>query len=239
VVAPETDLTADVDAILARVTDKTRMVFLANPNNPTGTYLPVSEIKRLHEGLPQDAILVLDGAYAEYVRLDDYEPGIELVETSQNTVMTRTFSKIHGLAALRLGWAYCPAPIADVLNRIRGPFNVTGAAIAAGVAALNDAAHMETAVAHNEAWRDTMADALARLGLRTTPSAANFLLVHFPDVPGKSAADADAFLKARRILLRQVGEYGFPHALRMTIGTEPENKAVLDALGAFMNAEAA
>ncbi len=230
--APERDLTADVDAILARVTDATRLVFIANPNNPTGTYLPFDEVKRLHAGLPEHVILVLDAAYAEYVRANDYEAGIEMVATTPNTVMTRTFSKIYGLAALRLGWAYCPAPVADVLNRIRGPFNVTGPSIAAGIAALADQAHMEQAVEHNTAWRARMAEALAGIGLQTTPSAANFLLVHFPN--GKSARDADKFLHERRIILRRVEEYGFPDALRLTIGTEDENEAVLKALTDFM-----
>ncbi|MEZ5873451.1 MAG: histidinol-phosphate transaminase [Hyphomicrobiales bacterium] len=234
VVAPERDLTADVDAILARVTDATRMVFIANPNNPTGTYLSFDEVKRLHAGLPEHVILVLDAAYAEYVRANDYEAGIDLVATSQNAVMTRTFSKIYGLAALRLGWAYCPAPIADALNRIRGPFNVTGPSIAAGVAALADQKHMQEAVEHNTLWRGGMAEALERLGLRVTPSAANFLLVHFPKGNGKSAREADKFLHERRIILRRVDEYGFPDALRMTIGTEEENRAVLEALAAFM-----
>lgn len=240
--APERDLTADVDAILKRVTDATRLVFIANPNNPTGTYLTVDEVKRLHAGLPEHVILVLDAAYAEYVRANDYQAGIELVESTPNTVMTRTFSKIYGLAALRLGWAYCPAPIADVLNRIRGPFNVTGPSIAAGVAALHDQPHLEQAVAHNMVWRTRMAEALERLGLRVTPSAANFLLVHFPagaaskseSTAGKSAREADAFLHERRIILRRVEEYGFPNALRLTIGTEEENRAVLDALTEFM-----
>ena len=236
VVAPETNLTANVDAILSRVTDATRMVFLANPNNPTGTYLPFDEIKRLHEGLPKHVVLVLDAAYAEYVRAKDYEAGIELVATSANTVMTRTFSKIYGLAALRLGWAYCPAPIADVLNRIRGPFNVTGPSIAAGVAAFNDVHHVQEAVDHNTKWLGKMAQALSRIGLDVTPSAANFLLVHFPNEAGKSAAEANAFLHEHRIVLRRVDEYGFPHALRMTIGTEAENNAVLEALTAFISA---
>ncbi len=242
IAAPERDLTTDVDAILARVTDATRMVFIANPNNPTGTYLPFDEVKRLHAGLPENVILVLDAAYAEYVRANDYEAGIELVATTPNTVMTRTFSKIYGLAALRLGWVYCPAPIADALNRIRGPFNVTGPSIAAGVAALQDQAHMEQAVEHNMVWRGRMAEALEQLGLRVTRSAANFLLVHFPagvasnseSAAGKSAREADRFLHERRIILRRVEEYGFPDALRLTIGTEDENRAVLDALTEFM-----
>jgi histidinol-phosphate aminotransferase len=238
IAAPERDLTADVDAILDRVTEATRMVFLANPNNPTGTYLTFDEVKRLHAGLPEPVILVLDAAYAEYVRANDYEAGIELVATSENAVMTRTFSKIYGLAALRLGWAYCPAPIADALNRIRGPFNVTGPSIAAGVAALADQKHMQEAVGHNMQWRDTMADALEQLGLRVTPSATNFLLVHFPADSGQSARDADKFLQDRRIVLRRVEEYGFPDALRMTIGTEDENRAVLEALTDFMSTNA-
>jgi histidinol-phosphate aminotransferase len=234
VAAPERDLTADVDAILARVNDATRMVFIANPNNPTGTYLSFDEVKRLQAGLPEHVILVLDAAYAEYVRANDYEAGIELVATTPNTVMTRTFSKIYGLAGLRLGWAYCPAPVAGALNRIRGPFNVTGPSIAAGVAALADQPHLQQAVEHNAAWRGRMAEALQRIGLCVTPSAANFLLVHFPQNSGKSARAADKFLHERRIILRRVEEYGFPDALRMTIGTEDENEAVLDALSAFM-----
>ena len=160
VVAPEKNLTADVDEILARVTPATRMVYLANPNNPTGTYLTFDEVKRLRAGLPDDVLLVLDAAYAEYVRANDYESGIELVATTSNTVMTRTFSKIYGLASLRIGWAYCPDAVADALNRIRGPFNVSGPAIAAGVASLEDRAHMQRAAEHNEIWRGRMTEDL-------------------------------------------------------------------------------
>jgi len=239
VVAPEKNHTADVDEILARVTPATRMVFLANPNNPTGTYIAFDEVKRLRAGLPEDVVLVLDAAYAEYVRANDYEAGIELVATTHNTVMTRTFSKIYGLASLRIGWAYCPDAVADALNRIRGPFNVSGPAIAAGVASLEDHASMARAVEHNEVWLGRMAEALNALGLGVTPSAANFLLVHFPGGNGHSAADADAFLQSRRIILRRVAEYGFPEALRMTVGTEEENLAVLDALKAFLGASGA
>jgi histidinol-phosphate aminotransferase len=239
VIAPEKDLKADVDAILARVTAATRVVFLANPNNPTGTYLSFDEINRLRAGLPETVLLVLDAAYAEYVRANDYEAGIELVANNHNTVMTRTFSKIYGLASLRIGWAYCPEAIADALNRIRGPFNVSGPAIAAGVAALEDRAGVARAVEHNEIWLARMAENLSALGLSVTPSAANFLLVHFPCGNGHSAIEADAFLQSRRIILRRVEEYGFPDSLRMTIGTEEENLAVLDALKSFMDAAGA
>jgi histidinol-phosphate aminotransferase len=239
VAASETELTADVDAILACVSPRTRLVFIANPNNPTGTYLPFDEVNRLREALPDDVLLVLDAAYAEYVRKNDYESGIELVATSPNTVMTRTFSKLYGLASLRIGWAYCPPAIADALNRIRGPFNVSGPAIAAGVAALADQPWAQAAVEHNEVWRGRLAEAFSGIGLGVTPSAANFLLLHFGATNGKSAVAADKFLHERRIILRRVEEYGLPGALRMTIGTEEENRAALDALTAFMRANGA
>jgi len=230
IVAPETDHTANIDAILERVTPATRMVFLANPNNPTGTYVPVDEVRRLRAGLPSHVVLVLDAAYAEYVRRNDYEAGLELVATTNNTVMTRTFSKIHGLAALRIGWAYCPAEIADVLNRIRGPFNVSAPAIAAGAAALRDKAHQDVAVAHNEAWLPWLSDQVRALGLHVTPSVANFILVHFP---AGRAGLADAHLRACGIVVRQMGGYGLPDALRITVGREHECRAVVDALAAF------
>ena len=152
VVAAEKEFTADVDAILATVTPRTKIVFLANPNNPTGTYIPFDEVKRLHAGLPKHVLLVIDAAYAEYVRRNDYESGIELVATSENVVMTRTFSKIYGLAALRLGWLYGPAHVVDAVNRIRGPFNVGAPSIAAGVAAIADVGHVERSREHNEKW---------------------------------------------------------------------------------------
>ena len=191
VVAAEKNHTADVDAILKAVTPKTKMVFLANPNNPTGTYIPFDEVKRLHAGLPPHVLLVLDAAYAEYVKRNDYESGIELVATSENVVMLRTFSKIHGLAALRLGWIYGPAHIIDALNRIRGPFNVNAPAIVAGIAAIGDAAHLEGARAHNEKWLPWLTAEFEKLGIKVTPSVGNFILLHFPETPGKTAAEAD------------------------------------------------
>ncbi len=179
-------------------------------------------------------LLVIDAAYAEYVRRNDYEAGLELVATNDNTVMTRTFSKVYGLAALRLGWCYAPAAIADVMNRIRGPFNVSGPALEAGVAALQDGEHLEKAVAHNDEWLAWLADRIAGLGLVVTPSVANFLLIHFPDEKGRRAEDADTALKREHIILRRVSGYGFPNALRMTVGTAEENRKTVDVLAAFM-----
>jgi histidinol-phosphate aminotransferase len=234
VVAPETDYTANVDAILRAVTEKTKIVFLANPNNPTGTCLSFDEVKRLHRNLPSHVLFVLDAAYAEYVRRNDYESGIELVATSDNVVMTRTFSKIHGLAALRLGWMFGPAHIVDAVNRIRGPFNVNSAAIAAGIAAIEDVAHQEHSREHNTRWLEWLTHEIASLGLKVTPSVANFLLIHFPETKGRTAQQADAFLSARGLILRQVGAYKLPNALRMSVGTEEANRLVVAALKEFL-----
>ena len=234
VVAPETNYTADVDAILARVTARTRIVFLANPNNPTGTYVPFDEVKRLHRALPAHVLLVLDAAYAEYVSRNDYESGIELVATSENVVMCRTFSKIHGLAALRLGWLYGPAHVVDAVNRIRGPFNVNTAAMRAGIAAIEDAAHVERSQAYNEQWRAWLAAEIGKLGLDVTPSVANFVLIHFPTTKGRTAQDADAFLTARGLILRRVAAYKLPNALRMSVGSEQANRLVVKALAEFL-----
>lgn len=234
VVAPETDYTADVDAILKRVTPKTKVVFLANPNNPTGTYLPFDEVKRLHKGLPSNVLFVIDAAYSEYVQRNDYESGIELVATSDNVVMTRTFSKIHGLAALRLGWMYGPAHVIDAINRIRGPFNVNAPAIAAGIAAIEDAAHQERSREHNGKWLAWLTDEIGKLGLKVTPSVANFVLIHFPESKGKTAKEADAFLTRRGLVLRQVGAYKLPHALRMSVGSEDANRLTVAALREFL-----
>ena len=233
VAAAEKNYTADVDAILAAVSARTKIVFLANPNNPTGTYIGFDEVKRLHRALPAHVLLVLDAAYAEYVRRNDYESGIELVATSDNVVMCRTFSKIYGLAALRLGWMYGPAHVVDAVNRIRGPFNVNAAAMAAGVAAVADAAHIEAARAHNEKWLAWLSAEIRKLGLEVTPSVANFVLIHFPKQKGRTAADADAFLTRRGLILRRVAAYHLPDALRMTVGTEEANRLVVEALAAF------
>jgi histidinol-phosphate aminotransferase len=229
----EKDERTDIDAIIAAVTPRTRIVFLANPNNPTGTYVPFQEVRRLHAALPKDVLLVLDAAYAEYVRRNDYEAGIELAGSAQNVVMTRTFSKL-GLGGARIGWMYGPMHIVDAINRIRGPFNVNAMAIEAGIAAIRDRAHIELSVTHNEKWLSWLNEELTRLGLRVTPSVGNFVLIHFPDDGMHSAAAADDYLTARGYILRRVTGYGFPNALRMSVGTEEANRGVIDALETFL-----
>lgn len=233
VVVRETEERADVDAILAAVTARTCIVFLANPNNPTGTYIPFEEVRRLHAGLPKNVLLVLDAAYAEYVRRNDYEAGVELVAANENVVMTRTFSKIHGLAGLRIGWIYAPTHVLDALNRVRGPFNVNAVAIAAGAAAVSDRAHVEKAAVFNERWISWVSGEMQSLGLRVTPSVGNFVLIHF-DGSGKSAAEADEFLTSRGYILRRVAGYGFPNALRMSIGSEDANRGVVASLAELL-----
>ena len=210
------------------------LTFIAYPNNPTGTYISFDEVKRLHAGLPSHVVLVLDAAYAEYVRKNDYASGIELVSTNENVVMTRTFSKIYGLALLRLGWCYGPAGIIDALNRIRGPFNVSGPALEAGIAALKDEDHLSKALAHNDKWLPWLESEISKLGIRVTPSVGNFLLLHFPKVPGKTAKEADAFLSSHGLILRGVGAYGLPDCLRLTIGPDEANKKVVECLTQFM-----
>ncbi|OUR76154.1 histidinol-phosphate transaminase [Alphaproteobacteria bacterium 46_93_T64] len=231
--ATEANLTTDVDALLAAVTENTKILFLANPNNPTGTYIPVSEVERLHAGLRSDILLVLDAAYAEYVRKNDYEAGVDLVARNNNVIMTRTFSKIYGLSALRIGWAYGPDDVIDVLNRIRGPFNVNAIAQAAGVAAVKDQEFVEKAREHNDKWIPILVQNLRGMGLEIPDSVGNFILMDFEGT-GKSASDADAFLNARGLILRSVASYGLPTCLRMSVGTDDDNRAVMDALREFL-----
>ena len=234
VVAPEKNLRVDVDAMLKCVGPRTRLVYLANPNNPTGSYLTSEEVRRLHAGLPTSTLLVIDAAYAEYVRRNDYDAGIEMVSQFENVVMTRTFSKIYGLAGLRVGWAFCPASVADVLNRVRGPFNVSVPAQAAAIAALRDKKHVESVFVHNDNWKTWLTEQIRATGLRVDDSVGNFVLIHFPEAGAHSAKAADAFLHARGLALRTVGNYGLPHCLRLTVGSEEANRRVATALADFM-----
>jgi len=234
IAAPERELTTDVDALLARVTDRTRIVFVANPNNPTGTYLGAQELTRLHAGLPPSVLLAIDAAYAEFVNRNDYEPGIALVNRAENVVMLRTFSKIYALAGLRLGWAYCPPAVADVLNRVRSPFNVSAAAQAAGIVAVEDVEALNRARIHNDRWLPWFSQRLSALGLQLTPSVANFVLTRFPDDPSRNSDAAFSFLQSRGILARKMGAYGLPQHLRITIGTGPEMEKVAATITEFL-----
>jgi histidinol-phosphate aminotransferase len=229
--APEHELTTDVDAILAAVTPATRMVFIANPNNPTGTFLPSAEADRLRRALPPEVLLVLDAAYAEYLDRPDYDAGTALVDATDNTVMTRTFSKMFGMGGLRLGWAYASPSIVDNLNRVRSPFNVSLAAHAAGIAALAEPGWVERSRAHNSAERARVTKMLHDAGIRITPSEANFVLADF-GTPARAEA-ADAHLRARGLIVRRVGGYGLPHCLRITIGQVEENDLLIEALTDF------
>ncbi len=234
--AEDVDLTTSVDHLLAAVTAKTRIVFVTNPNNPTGTYIAHSEMQRLRAGLPDDVLLVIDSAYAEFVGRNDYDAGAGMVEEHDNVVMTRTFSKIFGMGGMRLGWAYCPPAVADVLNRIRGPFNVSSAALAAGQAAVEDTEFLALARRHNDYWLGWLTGELTRLGLEVVPSVANFVLVRFPQDKGRDAASADAFLRSRGIIVRGMKSYELPDCLRITIGQAEEMTAVIAALSEFLGA---
>ncbi len=226
VAAAERNLCADVDALLSSVTPKTKIMFIANPNNPTGSLLSAGELQYLRGKLPEHVLLVVDAAYAEYVEDKDYGDGRALVDATPNTVMLRTFSKAYGLAGLRLGWGYCPQEVADVLNRVRGPFNTSVAAQETGIAALADQDFVVKSRVFNIAEREELAASLQKAGLRVYPSAANFLLVDC----GSHADEIREGLAARNILVTPTSGYGLPHCLRITVGLEDENTQLLSAL---------
>ena len=234
VIAPESDYKVDVDAMLERVSDKTRFCTIANPNNPTGTYIDGGELRRLHAGLPDNCLFLIDDAYAEYVTAKDYETGIALADEFDNVVVTRTFSKIYGLPFLRIGWAYCSAGVVDLVQRIRTPFNTNGAALVTAAAAVRDTAYIEEIRQHNARWLERISAALTSLGIEVVPSQANFYLMRFKPDSGKSGSGAAAFLQSRGIIPRPAG--GSDQFLRITVGLEQENQAVLSALTDYMNA---
>jgi histidinol-phosphate aminotransferase len=232
--APEPELKLDVDQVLAQVDARTKVVFIANPSNPTGTWNSRLEIERLHAGLPAHTILVLDGAYAEFASSPDYTDGLDLARDADNILVTRTFSKAYGLAALRVGWGYAPVAIADAIDRIRPPFNVNIPAQAAAIAALDDDDFIARSKELVETWRPWLAQQLGGLGLETVPSEGNFLLTLFPQTPGRTAAEAEAYLASRGVLVRAVAGYGIPHGLRITVGREADNRALVAGLEAFL-----
>ncbi len=234
VAAGEKNLTVDVDALLDAVTEKTKIVFVANPNNPTGSMIPFTDIKRLRARLPEQVILGLDAAYAEYMEHADYADGCELARTS-NTVVFHTFSKIYGLSGLRLGWAYARAEIIDIMNRVRSPFNVNTPALAAGIAAVLDQDYIASMRQKNSLERARVTQAIAALGYTIVPSHTNFLLVKF----GTEVEAMNRHLMARGIIVREVANYGLPEYLRISIGTTEENTVLLDALASFTRQGAA
>ncbi len=233
VTAEEPDHRVDVNLLLKAVTPRTRIVFVANPGNPTGTYLNPQEMQQLRAGLPDDVLLVIDAAYADYVDRDDYDSGLGMVdEGPANVVVTRTLSKLHGLASLRVGWTYCSPEILNVITRLRGGFNVTGPAQASGTAAVQDQAHMEASRIFNDHWLTRLSEEIRGLGFKVTPSVTNFLLVHFPG-GAQSAKAANEHLRSRGIIVRPVGNYGLADSLRVTIGKEDENNAFISSLKEF------
>ena len=228
----EPDLRIDVDEMLALVDERTRLVFVTQPSNPTGTWLTIDEVERLHAGLPPAVMLVIDGAYAEFCTDPRFTDGLDMARTASNIIVSHTFSKLHGLAALRIGWAYAPIEAAEAIERIRLPFNTSIAGQAAAIAALGDAAFQAESLALIERWRPWLTQQLGGLGLEVIPSGANFVLVRFP--AGHGAPDAEAFLAARGLIVRGVANYGLPDFLRITVGREADNRAVIDALAAFL-----
>ena len=235
VAATEKNYRTDIDAMLAEVTDRTRVVCLANPNNPTGSYVTKDDVRRLHAGLPRNVLLVIDAAYAEYVSRNDYESGVELVDQFENVVMTRTFSKIYGMGGLRLGWMYGPAGIVDVMSRLRQPFNVNLPAQIAGIAALDDISHTDASRTNNDIWLPWLSAELTKLGLEPVPSVGNFLLVGFGSK--ERAVAANEWLMNDGLIPRLVAGYGLPEHLRITVGTETEVKAVQASLARFVAAK--
>lgn len=234
VVAPEADWRANVDNLLARVTERTRIVAVANPNNPTGTYLPASEIRRLHAGLPPHVLLMLDGAYADYVVADDFESGIGIARAAENVMVTRTFSKLYGLAGMRIGWAYAASPVIQAIQRIRTPFNANMPAQMAAAAALEDTEYVDMVRSHTINWRERMRGRLTELGIVVPPSVTNFLLLQFPAERGWSALAASDFLIRNGILPRPTGVSGPGDCLRITVGSAEENQAFLDRIAEYL-----
>jgi histidinol-phosphate aminotransferase len=234
--APEVDHRVDVEALLAAVSDNTRVVFLTNPS-ATGTYVPEADVRRLHEGLPGDVLMVVDEAYAEYVTAPDYASAFALAHEAKNLVVTRTFSKAYGLAGVRLGWCYAPAAVADVLNRLRSPFNVTAPAQAAGIAALGDDEFLAAVVEHNNIWQPWLIQQLKDLGCNNiVPSVANFVLLGYADVAEADAAQAH--MESHGVLVRDLKAYGLGDYLRITVGLEDECRAVVEAVTEFRQQKA-
>jgi len=233
IIAPEPELKISVDEILSRLTPRTKMIIVANPNNPIGQYISADEIKRLHENLPSDVLFVLDGAYADYVEEADFDDGAKRADEHGNIVITRTFSKLYGLAGLRIGWAYAPPNIIDTLQRIRTPFNTNGAALAAATEAVQDKEYADFVRQHNAKWLRQINEALTKLGLTMIKSVTNFYLIRFDEFGEAGAEKAWEFLLQKNIIARPISASGPPNCLRLTIGRDEENQAVIQAFTEF------
>jgi histidinol-phosphate aminotransferase len=235
--APEPNLVLDVDEVLKLVDERTRLVFVTQPANPAGTWIVAEELQRLHESLPASVMLVIDAAYAEFCSDPRFSDGLDLARGANNIIVTHTFSKLHGLAALRIGWGYVPIEAAEAIERIRLPFNTSIAGQAAAIAALGDDEFQAHSLAQIERWRPWLTQQLGGLGLEVAPSGANFILVRFPHTPGRTAAEAHDFLAERGYIVRAVANYGLPDCLRITIGLEQHNRHVVDLLVDFLKSE--
>ena len=234
IIAKDNKLTVSVDNILSNITKKTKLIFLANANNPTGTFISKDEVIRLHKSIPSNVLLVYDAAYSEFITHDDYIDGSELVDNSENVIMLRTFSKLHGLASLRLGWGYCSNYILNNLMKVRGPFSVNLAAILAGTAAINDIDFQNRSIEHNIKWMDWLEKELKKLNLSFQTSVTNFLLIKFSNETQFNAQSAEKFLASRGILVRGMSVYNLPSYLRVSLGTEEENMTLIKELKSFL-----
>ena len=234
IIARDNKLTVSVDSILSNITKKTKLIFLANANNPTGTFISKEEVIRLHKSIPSNVLLVYDAAYSEFITHDDYIDGSELVDNSENVIMLRTFSKLHGLASLRLGWGYCSNYILNNLMKVRGPFSVNLAAILAGTAAINDIDFQNKSIEHNIKWMSWLEKELKKLNLSFQTSVTNFLLIKFSNETKFNAQSAEKFLASRGILVRGMSVYNLPSYLRVSLGREEENRTLIKELKSFL-----
>ncbi len=236
VAAADVDFRYSVDLILDKITDQTRIVLLANPDNPSGTYLAGSEVRRLHQALPNKVLLMIDAAYEEYARVDDYESGTQLVHEFDNVIVTRTFSKVHGMAGLRLGWCYGPQWVIDLLTKIGPSFPVNCVAFSAGIASIEDDDHTNRVLDHNERWITALSDEFTKLGLKTYPSQTNFVLVDFPPQCGRTADETNRYLNANGIIPRQFALPDFASKLRFTVGTDEQMQRTIEVMQRYMAA---
>ena len=234
VVAKDNGLTVSVDNILKSITKKTRLIFLANANNPTGTFISKTEVIRLMESLPKNILLVYDAAYAEYIVNEDYTDGISFVEKYENFLTTRTFSKLHGLAGLRLGWAYGSRDIINILSSVRGPFSVNSMAIQAGILAIKDVKFQKKCVNYNLKNMKWMEIELDKLKLSYQNSVTNFILIKFPNSKKFSAKEAEIYFAKKGVLVRGMSAYNLSNYLRVSLGTKKENKIVIEILKTFL-----